>query len=152
MGEALQLPVIHLDAELWRPGWIMTPKDEELALLQNWIAGESWIIDGNYGATMSQRFAAADTILFLDFPRSLCLWRAVRRFLRYRGRRRPDMAEGCPEKLDWEFLKWIWSFPRTQRPLVLQRIAEYSAGRDVFIFRRPREVKAFRHALKPMEH
>ena len=49
----------------------------------------------------------ADHIAFLNFPRLRCLWRAWRRSALYRGRTREDMAEGCTEKLDLEFVLWI---------------------------------------------
>ena len=71
MGEISGLPVIHLDAEHWRPGWIEPSKDEWAARVDELTRGESWIMDGNYGGTMSQRIAAADTILFLDLPSAL---------------------------------------------------------------------------------
>ena len=69
MGERLGLPVIHLDALYWRPGWVQTPKDEWKAKVRELLSGERWIIDGNYGGTAGLRMAAADTIVLLDFPR-----------------------------------------------------------------------------------
>jgi hypothetical protein len=30
-----------------------------------------------------------------------------KRLFTYRGKTRPDMAEGCNEKVDWAFLKWV---------------------------------------------
>jgi len=96
LGERLGLPVVHLDAEHWRPGWVETPAEEWAEKVRALARGERWIIDGNYGGTMEIRFAAADTIVFLDFPRRICLWRVLRRQLMYRGRSRPDMTEGAP--------------------------------------------------------
>lgn len=68
LGSRLGLPVIHLDAEFWRPGWVMTPLDEEIARQSQIVAGPRWIVDGNYGATIEIRLAAADTVIYLDFP------------------------------------------------------------------------------------
>jgi len=73
LGTLLNIPVFHLDAELWKPGWIMSSDDEERIVLQRLLAEKSWIIYGNYGSTMPQRFAVADTIIFLDFPGWLCV-------------------------------------------------------------------------------
>lgn len=148
LGLRLGLPVIHLDAQFWQPGWVMSSDDEEQAILARLLAGEAWIIDGNYGATMPQRFAAADTILFLDFPRWLCLWRIMRRWWQYRGKTRPDMQEGCPERLDIGFLKWVWNYRKTQRQRVLQLIEAHRFGRTVVVLQHPREAAALLFASK----
>jgi len=143
LGERLGLPVIHLDAEQWRPGWVPTPEDAWERRVRALVAGERWIIDGNYGGTMEIRFGAADTIVFLDFPRRICLWRVLRRQLRYRGRSRPDMTEGCPERISPEFVRWIWGYPRTGRPRVLALMRTAGAHARHVVLRSPREVEAF---------
>lgn len=69
---------------------------------------DRWVIDGNYSwLCYQERLEQADHIVFLDFPRLRCLWRAWRRSIRYRGRVRESAAEGCQEKFDWEFMRWI---------------------------------------------
>src|ERR1051325_1007540 len=86
LGRRLGLSVHHLDALLWRPGWVMAPEDEELAIVQEVTERDAWIIDGNYGgATVYPRLARADTVIMLDLPRTICLLRAVKRWLQYRN-------------------------------------------------------------------
>jgi adenylate kinase family enzyme len=143
LGERLGLPVIHLDAEHWRPGWVETPAEEWAAKVRELAARERWIIDGNYWGTMEIRMAAADTIVFLDFPRRTCLWRVLLRQLRYRGRSRPDMTEGCPERITLQFVRWIWEYPRTRRPRVLALMRSVGAHARHVILRSPREVEGF---------
>ena len=70
-------------------------------------AGDRWLIDGTYGGTLDARLPAADTIVYLDYPISLCVWRLFRRIARYHGRTRPDMTEGCPERFDLSFLFYL---------------------------------------------
>jgi adenylate kinase family enzyme len=148
MGARLGLPVIHLDAEHWRAGWVEPPKAEWEAHVRALTAGDAWVMDGNYGGTMELRFAAADTIVFLDFPRLLCIWRVGRRLLRYRGRSRPDMTAGCPERLSLEFVRWIWEYPRMRRPGVLSRMSRSGAHTRHVILRSPREVREFVGSLR----
>jgi len=143
LGARLGLPVIHLDAEHWHPGWVETPADAWEVRVRELVSRDRWIIDGNYGGTMELRFAAADTIVFLDFPRLLCLWRVLKRQIRYLGRSRPDMTEGCPERISPEFVRWIWEYPRTRRPGVLERMRTAGAHARHLILRSPREVEAF---------
>ena len=73
LADILHLPVIHLDALYWQPGWVATPQDEWRDKQQQLVQQECWIIDGNYTSTLDVRFAVADTIIFLDFPRFRCL-------------------------------------------------------------------------------
>ena len=82
LGERLKIKVYHLDALFWKPNWVGVPKDEQTKVQNDLVKKESWIIDGNYGGTMDIRLNAADTIIFLDIPRTICLYRAFKiRFL-----------------------------------------------------------------------
>lgn len=116
LSAATGLPVVHLDRLYWHPGWVATPAEEWQLVVQNVVAGERWVIDGNYGGTVDLRLAAADTVVFLDIPRIRCLARAVRRGVIYWRWTRDDMAPGCPERITWEFVRWIWTYPTTRRP------------------------------------
>lgn len=121
------LPIVHLDRIFWRPGWQLAPRDEARAALDEAVAQERWIIDGNFLSAGDARFERADTVVFLDLPRTTCLARAVRRAVRDRGRTRPDLPDGCPEGFDWRFYKWIWNFGRDDRPRILERLDETDA-------------------------
>lgn len=148
VGARTGTPVIHLDARYWRAGWVETPPEEWTRDVATLTSREAWVMDGNYGGTLPMRVAASDTIVFLDMPRLRCIVRVARRALRYRGRSRPDMAEGCPERLTWEFVRWIWTYPARRRPGVLAQLRDATAaGKRVAILRSTREVDAFVAAL-----
>jgi adenylate kinase family enzyme len=100
-------------------------------------------MDGNYGRTLVQRIEAADTIILLDLPRWVCTWRIVKRQIRYAGRIRPDSAPGCPERLTWEFVSWVWTYPSRKRPGVMQLLDAARATKRVVILRNEREIQAF---------
>ena len=148
IGARLGLPVVHLDRLYWRPGWRKPSSGAWAETIDREVAADAWVMDGNFGETMDRRLAAADTVVFLDLPRLLCLWRVVRRRFRYAGRSRPDMTEGCPERLDAEFLAWIWGYPATRRPRVLARLAAAGHVRVVQL-RSRREVRQFLADLPP---
>ncbi|MFZ9683488.1 MAG: DNA topology modulation protein, partial [Cephaloticoccus sp.] len=118
LGARLGLPVHHLDRLFWRSGWVPTPRDEWAQIQTQLCAAPAWIIEGNYGGTMDIRLAACDTVIFLDYARHVCVWRMLRRWWQYRDRSRPDMTEGCPERLNFEFFLWIWRFRRRSRPRI----------------------------------
>jgi adenylate kinase family enzyme len=110
LTERTGLPLHHLDWMSWLPGWIERDRDETRALLATVLEQDRWIIDGNYGSSLPLRLTRADTVIWLDYPTVLCLWRVVRRLVMYRGRSRPDMTEGCPERFDHEFLLYVLHF------------------------------------------
>jgi len=144
LGRRLGLPVLHLDARFWKPGWVETPDGEWEALQAGLVAGDEWIADGNYLKTLPLRTARADTIVFLDMPRLLCLRSVLSRWLRSRGTTRGDMAPGCPERVDLDFVKWIWNYRRRSRPGILARLREFeAAGGRVLVLRTRREVAEF---------
>lgn len=123
LGQKLNLPVFHMDKLNWNPGWIESSKDEIRERLRSIVTTDRWLIDGNYGGTLTPRLERADTVVYLDFPIRLCVSRLLRRIWNYRGRTRPDMTEGCPERFDLEFLIYLmrWnSGPRLRTEQMLK--------------------------------
>jgi adenylate kinase family enzyme len=104
-------------------------------------------MDGNYGRTLGKRLAAADTVIFLDVPPIVGLWRIVKRRWQNRGRVREDVAPGCPERLNWEFVHWVWTFRRRRRPGILQQLAHAPPSQRVFILRSAADVRRFLNSL-----
>ncbi|NIK67648.1 DNA topology modulation protein [Paenibacillus sp. BK720] len=147
LGQALNREVTHLDALFWKPNWVVVPRQEQMIVQNELVKREDWIIDGNYGGTLDIRLNAADTIIFLDFPRLLCLYRAVKRSIRYRNKTRPDMGPGCKEKIDLPFLKWIWEYPNTRRPEIMSKLQQLSGEKKVVILKSPGEAKRFLNSL-----
>lgn len=146
IGEILGLEVIHLDALFWKPGWVDTPRSEWEAIQRKLVAGERWIIDGNYGGSMDIRLGAADTVVFMDMSRWRCAWQVIKRRFQYRGKTRPDLSSGCPERISLAFLGWIWTYPERRRPGIVEKLARFSG--EVVILRSPREARAFLDELQ----
>jgi adenylate kinase family enzyme len=143
LGELLNIEVLHLDKFYWHAGWIETPKAEWLKTVEELLWRDAWIMDGNYSGTLDLRFAACDTVIFLDMPRTLCLWRILKRAVMYRKKSRPDMAEGCPERLPCEFILWVWNYPQRTRPKVLGMLGSSLEGKKIVRLRSRSEVKRF---------
>jgi len=143
LGQLLDIEVKHLDRFYWQPGWTEPSQEDWLKTVTELIGGDSWIIDGNYGGTLELRLKHCDTIVFLDMSRLLCLWRIVKRRLLYRKQVRPDMAEGCREKLDFEFISWIWNYSRRTRPKIVRLLEEHSSSKQVVWLRSDAEVERF---------
>ena len=117
LAPKLGLPVYHMDKLNWKPGWVESYKNEIREKLASITAQDRWLIDGNYGGTLAPRLARADTIIYLDYPIRLCVTRLIKRIWTYRGRTRPDMTEGCPERFDLGFLFYLLQWNVGPRPI-----------------------------------
>lgn len=146
LGKKLGLRVYHLDALFWQPGWVPMERTEFIRMQNAIMEGDKWIIDGNFGGTMDARLEKADTVIFLHYSTIRCLYRVVKRRIQYQGRTRPDMGEGCPEKLDWEFISWVAGYNRKKAPSILEKLAGLK-GKQIYTFTRPSEVETFLRGL-----
>ena len=131
LGKELNLPVSHLDSLYWQPGWVKTPNDEWADTLKELCQKECWIIDGNYKSTLDIRLEACDTVIFLDVNRFKCIYRAIKRSLTTTTR--PDMAEGCAERFDFEFIKFLWDYPNNTRPIIMNKLNSVKHSKNVII-------------------
>lgn len=137
------LPLIHLDKEFWRPGWTMTPLPEWRAKVDDLASRDAWIMDGNYAGSLPLRLPRADAVFWFDYPTLRCLRRALWRVVTTYGRVRDDMGEGCPERLDRDFLHYIRTFNAKERPRTVAALAEFGRHLDPVVFRRDGEVTQF---------
>lgn len=146
LGQTLALPVHHLDAHYWLPGWAARPHEAFRARQEVLVSAERWVIDGNYRSTMDIRLPRADSVILIDVSRLLAVWRIIRRRWTYRGRTRPDLPPNCPEQVDWAFVKWTWSFPGEKRADIVRRVGEWEHLRLIVLPGR-RGVRRFQQLL-----
>ncbi len=143
LGAILKLEVIHLDSLYWSSGWVEMPKDKWRAVVEDLLQYDSWIMDGNYGGTLDLRLAACDSVIFLDVPRLICLQRLLKRVALYRKASRPDMAAGCHERVNWEFIKYVWDYPRKKRPALLEKLKSCSQTKSVIILKSQADIESY---------
>lgn len=142
LSEKINLPVVHLDKLFWKEGWVNISKEEFDILLNEELKKEKWIIDGNYDRTLKERLKRCDTVIYLDYPRRTCLWGVAKRVISSYGKTRPDMAGGCPERFDFEFMKWIWNFNKEHREKFYNSLKE-EENKNIYIFKNRRECNEF---------
>ena len=124
------LPYISLDRDVfWLPGWVARDRGEQRNIIAGRILEEHWIMDGTNPSSFDIRLPRTDFVIWVRMPRLLCIWGAISRWAKWIGRTRPEMAPGCFEKLDLEFLRFIWTFEEKFSPRVAAGIAEH--GPDV---------------------
>ena len=122
------LPLIHLDSVWWRADGSHISRDEFDRALAELLAGEKWIIDGDYSRTYEVRLRAADTVIFLDYPEDVCMAGIVGRV----GEERPDMP-WTESTLDPELVAMVKNYARDNRPVLLDLLRRY-ADRQVLVF------------------
>jgi adenylate kinase family enzyme len=151
LGQALGVPFVELDAIFHQPGWTELPREEFRERVSRVVAGDGWVIDGNYSVVRDLVWERADTVVWLTLPR----WRVTARVLRRtvgRGVRRVELWNGNREQLRNLFSRdpmqsiVLYSFRYYHEGLrrYEQRVADpANAHLQVVRMRSPREVRAF---------
>ena len=147
LAARLQLPIIHLDQYYWKPNWVESEKAEWEKVVQELATRETWIIDGNYGGTIDIRLQRADTLIYLDYSTAICFWRVLKRIYTYWHQVRPDMTEGCAERLDREFLHYVLTYNIRKRASMLAKLKAVEKEKKVLILQNDKAVSSFLEKL-----
>jgi adenylate kinase family enzyme len=133
LGMLIGLPVIELDKYFWSSDLTPRPVEQWKALQRNLISAERWILDGDLGPydVLDVRLQAADTVIVLDFALWRCAWRAARR-----------------SRENLVFWRWLVSYRRRSIPGVRAAIAAHARDADVYLLRKPRDVRQFLAQVK----
>jgi adenylate kinase family enzyme len=116
ISERTGLPWLQLDAVFHQPNWTPLPKPEFRAVVADAVAGDGWVIDGNYASTVADLVVArADTVVWFDLPRHVVMRQIIARTLR-RVATREELWNGNRERwrnffsLDEEQSVIVWSW------------------------------------------
>lgn len=147
LGEKTGLPVVHLDQIWWEPGhWQHLEKPEFDERLAVELEKPRWILDGNFNRTIEARLEKCDTVIYLDFPRLVCLKNWLGRVIKNWGHHRPDMTPGCTEWIDPEFAKWVWNFNKNNRARYYELLNK-AEGKNIVVLKSRRQVQKYLNGL-----
>lgn len=149
LSEILGISVIHMDQHYWQPNWTKPEPTDWYNRQLKMYEKEKWIIEGGaYKKTLPHRVKASDFIIYLDFNRFFCFYRCIKRYFHYRGRTRPDLAEGCNEKVDFSFAKWIlYEQPNIYGPRAIQTIRENIEHDNFLTIKSPSELNNLKQEI-----
>lgn len=133
---------VHLDRVLWRAGWVLPSEEERKKIHDELISQDVWLIDGMWGSLVADRFKRATVVLHLDYPTELCLARATERCKHNDGKQRFDLADGCIDKMDDEFVQYINTFKKNVGEKLYALEAEHPEV-AVFRFASPEQTDVF---------
>ena len=144
LGEVTGIEVTHLDRLYWKPNWVEAPLEEFSAVQQQIAQNDEWIIEGNYAGTINIRESHADTVIYLELPLWVCLYRVLKRRVQFHGKTRNDVGEGCKEKMDMTFLKFIVTTYGPRRKKMIERMQRYlEEGMTVHYLKTPKQIEGF---------
>ncbi len=153
LAEIYHAEVLHFDTVQFLPNWEVRNGEEKKRMTEEFMdTHESWIIDGNYSKlSYERRVAEADVIILLLFNRFDCFRRAHKRYRRYKNTSRPDMAEGCNEKFDFAFIKWIlWEGRKKQaRTRYRNVISQY--GNKTVVIKNQKQLDRYRESFADLK-
>lgn len=139
-----KIPFLFLDTVNFLPNWIERDRKEGASIVLEFMKNESWVIDGNYNYFFQEkRLKEADKIIFLDFPRRICICRVFKRYIKNRNKNREDMSAGCIEKFDLEFIWWILYKGRTKKKFYEYKNIEKKFKDKIIVMKREKDVKVF---------
>lgn len=148
LGKVTGLLVVHLDKHYWQAGWKMPDKDKWLKTVDDLITQEKWIVDGMYPSTLDKRIERADTIIFLDFPKYISLWRVLKRFVTNWWKPKVfDKSKGVPERLSWQIIYKVITFDSVAYLQQLRRLE----NKKVVVLKSEDEVYSFLELRKTLD-
>ncbi len=148
LAKIFNLPVIRLDEHYWKSGWQRPEHEEWEEKVKELVKKERWIMDGNYQSTLHLRIPRADAIIFMDAPRLVCLARLI---LRRVTKPNTIVAPGCVERLDRKFMSYVWHYPKTHRPEIIEILEKYKNEKQIHVIRSEREMWKFLRSIKNAE-
>jgi adenylate kinase family enzyme len=149
LGELLGLPLVHLDAHRWRPGWVALPDRDWRPVVAELTRAPEWIMDGTYESTLDLRIPAADAVIVLEVSRLSCFVGLLRRRFLNGRQPRPDAPAG--QRIDRAFLRYLWRYPAATRPLLLAELGEHGNGKTVIVVHGRRQVGRLLAAIRHLK-
>jgi adenylate kinase family enzyme len=157
LAGSLGVPFIELDSIFHLPEWQELPRDEFGAKVATVIAGDGWVVDGNYSAVRDLVWERADTVVWINLSRAVVMRRVVARTIR-RAVTREELWNGNREPLSnfykWDPMEniirfaWVRYAASVERYSAAMEDPRYAGIRFVRL-RSAAEVEAFGRALTP---
>lgn len=114
-----KIPLLYLDTVMFEENWKDRSEKDAISIVYEFMKNKEWVIDGNYTKFLQKdRLEQADYIIFMNFSRLNCLYRAIKRYFKYKNKTRESISKGCTEKLDLQFIWWILYNGRTKNKIL----------------------------------
>ncbi len=150
MQSFCDLPLHHLDTYFWKSNWTPPNRDEYKIIHDRLCDQNEWVIEGTNLSLWEHRMNRAEIIIILKIPRYLCLWRIFKRTWRYYGKQAPSSAQGCHERFNWKFVKflhWVWCFHSKYETKITELLDTYQHTKKIYVLSSQQEIDVFLEKL-----
>lgn len=111
LGKHYDFEVCHLDKLFWQENWNAVAKADFEDKVDNIMSSKKkYIIDGDYFFNLEKRLEHTDLVIWIKIPLFLCVANIIKRRFKYMTNVRPDVTEGCDEKLNLSFLLYALKY------------------------------------------
>ncbi len=150
LAELTRLPLYPIDMMQFRAGGEAVPHEEFLKAHAELLRQDAWIIDGYGGTALAwERFAAADTLVYVDLPLVTHHWFVTKRLIMGLFATPPGWPQGSPVwSSSMQSYKVLWLCHYRLTPKYRQLVADAAASKRVHHLKSPAEVTAFLDAIK----
>jgi adenylate kinase family enzyme len=149
LAEQTGLRVVELDALFWGRDWQPAPLDLFRHRVECEIGEEGWIVVGNYGQVRDLAWRPADTLIWLDLPLRVVMWRLLCRTIRRVATREELWGTGNRETWHTAFfsrqsiLLWAWKTHRRNRQRFARECEPLGKEKRIIRLKTCREVERF---------
>lgn len=143
LSQKMNIPFLHLDTIIYKHDWKEPEFEQAQHIVYDFMKKENWIIDGNFLNKIVNRFEECNCIYFLDFNRFICLWSVIKRYFKYKGKKRSSRSNYCDEKLTFDYLKWVGiDYYKTSRKTIKNYLSQHSE-KKIIIFKNRKQVQKY---------
>jgi adenylate kinase family enzyme len=150
LADLTRLPLYPLDKIQFKAGGRRVPHEQYLKAHADLLRQDEWIIDG-FGCVASawERFAEADTLVYVDLPLTTHYWWVTKRLIKGLLATPEGWPENSPMwRSTMDSYKVVWLCHRRLTPRYRQLVADLAASKHVHHVRSPAEMSAFLNSVK----
>lgn len=148
LAKISNLPLVHIDKEFWLPDWREPSKRQWAKKHSSLITKDTWILDGGMLRTGEDRIARCDLVVLFDIPTHICLYRVLKRIVINFGKEREGVATGCLEKLDLNFLNYVFHYRANHEDLRLFILNHLPINSELVIVRSNADIENLLNRFK----
>lgn len=152
ISSLLKIPTLHLDEIYWINGWKKNTLIEFDTKVKNFMLSQAWIIEGTPMHGVELRAQEADTIVFLDYSRVVCIYRLLKRALKNIFLLKTNKIARSPAKFfSIKAIKWVWKFNKEKKHLIMKILNE-KKSKKIFHIRKNSDLQYFLAIIKNTKH